>query len=56
MAAKYINSKKEIEIHKQIDKKIDLSKPLLDQVKKLTLEEFKFFVKRPRFLENYDEF
>ena len=41
-------------IHEEIDKKIDLSKPLMPQVEKLTREEFLFYVKRPRHLDDYD--
>ena len=47
-------SKEEEELHKQIDSKIDIKKPLINQVKKLTNKEFIFFVKRPRFMESQD--
>jgi len=47
-------SKEEEELHKQIEKKINIKKPLIAQVKKLTNKEFMFFVKRPRFMESQD--
>lgn len=47
-------SKEEEELHRQIEKKIDIKKPLISQVKKLTNKEFMFFVKRPRFMESQD--
>lgn len=47
-------SKEEEELHKQIENKIDIKKPLISQVKKLTNKEFMFFVKRPRFMESHD--
>ena len=45
-------TKEEKEMHDLLEKKIDIKKPLLDQVKKLTNKEFMFFVKRPRYMES----
>jgi len=47
-------SKEEEDLHKQIEKKIDIKKPLIAQVKNLNNKEFMFFVKRPRFMESQD--
>jgi hypothetical protein len=47
-------SKEEQELHKILDQKIDIKKPLLSQVKKLTNKEFLAFVKRPRYMESSD--
>jgi len=53
---KFIQTEKELEIHEALDKKIDITKALLPQVKKLTREEFLLFVKRPRHLDDYENF
>ena len=53
---KFIQSEKENLIHAELDKKIDITKPLLPQVKKLTREEFLLYVKRPRHLDDYENF
>eukprot|EP00927_Polykrikos_kofoidii_P082699 TRINITY_DN8288_c0_g1_i1.p1 TRINITY_DN8288_c0_g1~~TRINITY_DN8288_c0_g1_i1.p1 ORF type:complete len:359 (+),score=70.43 TRINITY_DN8288_c0_g1_i1:43-1119(+) len=47
-------SKEEEEIHVRLDEIIDLKKPLLPQVKKLTTKEFMAFVRRPRFVDDID--
>lgn len=47
-------SKEEEALHKEIEKKIDIKKPLIAQVKLLNNKEFMFFVKRPRFMESQD--
>ena len=47
-------SKEDIALNAQIEKKIDLNKPLISQVKHLTNKEFIFFVKRPRYLDDQD--
>ena len=43
-------SNEEKEIHARLDSLIDIKKPLIPQVSKLTNAEFKAFVKRPRFI------
>lgn len=53
---KFANSAKEAKTMAELDKKIDLSKPLLPQVKKLTREEFLLYVKRPRHLDDYEAY
>lgn len=47
-------SAEELEIHARLDKMIDVSKPLLPQVKKMTNVEFMAFVKRPRHINDDD--
>ena len=41
-------------IHKKLDSFIDVTKPLVPQVKLLTNKEYLAFVRRPRYLENTD--
>ena len=55
MPNKYIQSLNEKKIHEAINKKIDMKKPLLPQVEHLTKEEFVYFVKRPRNVEDHDK-
>ena len=47
-------SKEEKLIHERLDALIDVKKPLIPQVKKLTNKEFLAFVKRPRHIEDTD--
>ena len=55
MANEYdILTKEEKEMHARLDKLVDIKKPLLPQVRKLTNKEFKAFVKRPRFINDED--
>jgi hypothetical protein len=44
----------EREIHERLDKMLDISKPLLPQVRKMTNREFLAFVSRPRYIESRD--
>lgn len=53
---KFVNSLKETKLIEALDKKIDVTKPLLPQVEKLTREEFLIYVKRPRHLDDYEAF
>lgn len=48
-----LDEKKEL-IHKKIDEKLDLKKPILSQIKNFTKEEFFALVERPRFVEGCD--
>eukprot|EP01043_Picozoa_sp_COSAG02_P007598 COSAG02_NODE_230_length_28060_cov_5.226816_13_plen_313_part_00 len=45
---------KEEAIHKKLDSFIDITKPLVPQVKLLTNEEYLAFVRRPRYLQDTD--
>ena len=47
-------SKEEEEIHKRLDKMVNITKPLIPQVKKMTNREFMAFVRRPRHIEDQD--
>lgn len=47
-------SAEEQQTHKDLDKWVDLKKPLLPQIKKMTNKEFLAFVRRPRYTENKD--
>ena len=47
-------SNEEKQIHKNLESKIDVGKPLVPQIKKLTNKEFLAFVKRPRYMESSD--
>jgi dihydroceramide fatty acyl 2-hydroxylase len=47
-------SEEEAAIHRRLDKIIDIKKPLLPQVEKLTNREFVAFVRRPRHIEDTD--
>jgi hypothetical protein len=49
-----IMSEEEAKIHRRLDKIIDIKKPLLPQVEKLTNREFLAFVRRPRHIEDTD--
>ena len=44
----------EKEIHERLDKMLDISKPLMPQVKKMTNREFLAFIARPRYIEDKD--
>lgn len=44
----------ELDMHKRLDKMIDISKPLIPQVKKMSNVEFMAFVRRPRQLDDQD--
>lgn len=44
----------EVKLHKRLDKLIDIKKPLIPQVEKLTNREFMAFVRRPRHIEDQD--
>jgi hypothetical protein len=41
-------------IHKKIDEKLDLKKPILPQIKNFTKEEFLALIERPRYVEGTD--
>ena len=47
-------TEEEQEIHARLDKLIDVKKPLIPQVKKLTNKEFQMLIKRPRFVDGED--
>jgi hypothetical protein len=47
-------SSEEKKIHERLDEMLDISKPLIPQVKKMTNREFLAFVARPRYLEDKD--
>lgn len=47
-------SQEEQELHSRIDKLIDISKPLMPQVRKMTNREFKALISRPRYIEDED--
>lgn len=47
-------TQEEKEIHDKLDAMIDIRKPLIPQVRKLTNKEFLAFVRRPRQLDNED--
>eukprot|EP00416_Gambierdiscus_australes_P025392 CAMPEP_0171062740 /NCGR_PEP_ID=MMETSP0766_2-20121228/5214_1 /TAXON_ID=439317 /ORGANISM="Gambierdiscus australes, Strain CAWD 149" /LENGTH=354 /DNA_ID=CAMNT_0011518549 /DNA_START=40 /DNA_END=1104 /DNA_ORIENTATION=+ len=44
----------EIEIHKHLDKTLDMKKPLVPQVRRMSNKEFMAFVRRPRFIDDID--
>ena len=47
-------TKEEMDLHAKIEKMIDVSKPLLPQVRKMNNKEFMAFCKRPRYMEDTD--
>lgn len=47
-------TKEEKEIHERLDSIIDIRKPLIPQVRKMTNKEFLAFVRRPRHIESTD--
>lgn len=47
-------SQEEMEMHARIDKMIDIRKPLIPQVQKMTNKEFMALVRRPRHIDNED--
>lgn len=44
----------EQEVHTRLDQLIDISKPLMPQVRKMTNKEFKALISRPRYIEDED--
>lgn len=44
----------EEQVHKSVESKIDIKKPLIPQVKNLSNKEFLAFVRRPRHMESTD--
>lgn len=47
-------TEEEAALHKRLDSIIDIKKPLIPQVEKLTNREFLAFVRRPRYIEDTD--
>lgn len=47
-------TEEERQIHARLDEMIDVRKPLIPQVRKLTNREFKALISRPRFIESED--
>ena len=47
-------TEEEKKIHDRLDKLIDVKKPLIPQIRKLTNLEFQMLIKRPRFVEGED--
>ena len=47
-------TQEEKEMHARLDMLVDIKKPLLPQVGKLTNKEFKAFIRRPRFITDED--
>ena len=47
-------SAEEKAIHERLDSWLDIKKPLIPQVKKMTNKEFLAFVRRPRYMEDQD--
>jgi len=44
----------EQDVHTRLDQLIDISKPLMPQVRKMTNREFKAFISKPRYIEDED--
>jgi hypothetical protein len=47
-------SEEEAAIHKKLDETVDITKPLIPQVKKMSNREFMAFVRRPRYIDDKD--
>jgi hypothetical protein len=47
-------SEEEKRVHERLNSWLDVKKPLLPQVKKMTNREFLAFVRRPRYIEDTD--
>lgn len=47
-------SEEEAAIHKKLDETVDITKPLIPQIKLMSNKEFMAFVRRPRYIDNQD--